>query len=217
MTGKRHTGYILIMLLIVIVIGLLIYYMDIMWIGGDTRLIRKAPPDQNQPWKYENLIRGPNQPVKSVTKSASASSKPVINKPLELKGEVATKNAKRGQITFTIQPDGTIDGNWQCQYSYTHAAYVISAVFKGNTDVTQTFSGDPSKLFLIAMGDFDQKATNLESGAETQTKGTVYFRGWLNSDFTASGTISITTDKKWHADYNWRAAPQSLSNNNLNL
>ena len=205
MANKNRNGYVLIMLLVVIAIGLMIYYADMMWMGGGQSVKPEKPEDQ--PWAKENLIRDSNHPAKAAKKTAADSTKPVISKPLALKGEVASKDAKRGQVVFTIQPDGTLSGNWQCQYSYTHAAYVITATFKGNTDATQNLSDDASKLYLVARGDFDQKETNLESGEITQTKGTVYFSGWLGSDLAASGTLSITTNKKWHADYTWTAKP----------
>jgi hypothetical protein len=68
-------------------------------------------------------------------------------------------------------------------------------------------SDDTSKLYLIAKGDFVQNETNLESGEITETKGTAYFSGWLGTNLAASGTLSITTNKKWHADYLWTAKP----------
>jgi hypothetical protein len=203
---KRHNGYILVLLLVVIAIGLMIYYMDIMWMGGDGQMIKRRPPDQNLPWKYENLIRNPNQPH-IASKPIANSTKPAITRPLELEGEVQTNGQQRGQVSFAIEPDGTISGKWDCRYSYTHASYVITAEFNGNTDTAQNAPDDFSKLFLIAKGDYLQKATNLESGEVTETKGTVYVSGWLGVDFSASGKLSITTDKKWHADYNWTARP----------
>jgi hypothetical protein len=206
MANKNKNGYVMIMLLVVIAIGLMIYYADMMWMGGGQPVKQEKP--EEQPWANEALIKDPNRvarPKQSV--AVVNSTKPVITKPLVLKGEVAAKDAKRGEVTFTIQPDGTLSGNWQCQYSYTHAAYVITATFKGNTDATQNAPDDTSKLYLIAKGDFVQKATNLESGEITETKGVAYFGGWIGSNFAASGTLSITTNKKWHADYTWTAKP----------
>jgi hypothetical protein len=60
---------------------------------------------------------------------------------------------------------------------------------------------------MIARGSYEQKTTNLESGEVTETKGIIYFSGWLSTDMSATGTISMTTDKKWHVDYNWSAKP----------
>jgi hypothetical protein len=194
------------MLLVVIVIGLLIYYIDIMGITGG-RIGPKPEKPEDQPWAKENLLRDSdsNKPAASPAKTPQASTKPVIGKPLMLTGEVASKDANRGQVSFTIQPDGTIAGNWQCQYSYTHAAYVITAAFKGNTDATQNDPADSSRLFLIAKGDYLQKATNLDSGEITETKGTLYISGWLTKDLAASGKLSLTDDKRWHVDYTWTA------------
>ena len=196
----------MIMLLVVIAIGLIIYYVDIIGITGGNRMIQKQERPEDQPWANEALIKDPNHPVRAAKKSATDSTKPIIAKPLALKGAVASKDAQRGQVVFTIGTDGTIGGNWHCQYSYTHSDYEITATFKGNTDTTQNTPDDASKLYLVAKGDFLQKATNLESGEITETKGTAYFSGWLGSRCAASGTLSITTDKKWHADYNWAAA-----------
>ena len=201
MANKNKNGYVMIMLLVVIAIGMMIYYADMMWIGGGQTVKQEKP--QDQPWANESLIKDPNHPAKAAKKSAANSTKPIISKPLALKGNVTSKDAQRGQVVFAIQPDGMLSGDWHCRYSYTHAAYVITAVFKGNTDTTQTAPDDTSKLYLIAKGDFTQKETNLESGEITETKGTVYFSGWLGSDLAASGTLAITTDKKWHADYTW--------------
>jgi hypothetical protein len=207
MTHKKQHGSALLMLLVVIAIGLIIYYVDISWMGGGNRMIPKQEKPEDQPWAKENLIRDANHPAKATKKPAANSTKPVITKPLELKGVVAAKDAQRGHVVFTIQPDGTISGTWQCQYSYTHAAYVIAATFAGNTDTTQNAPDDASKLYLIAKGDFVQKETNLESGEITETKGTAYVSGWLGTNLAAAGTLSITTNKKWHADYTWTTKP----------
>ena len=193
----------MIMLLVVIAIGMMIYYADMMWIGGGQTVKQEKP--QDQPWANESLIKDPNHPASAAKKPVVNSTKPIIAKPLALKGAVASKDAQRGQVVFAIQPDGTLSGSWQCQYSYTHAAYVITATFKGNTDVMQNAPDDASKLYLVAKGDFTQKETNLESCEITETKGIAYFNGWLGSNLTASGTLSITTNKKWHADYTWTA------------
>jgi hypothetical protein len=203
MANKNKNGYVLIMLLVVIAIGMMIYYADMMWIGGGQTVKQEKP--EEQPWKDESLINDPNHPARAAKKPAVNSTKPIISTPLALKGAVASKDADRGQVVFIIQPNGTIDGNWQCQYSYTHSAYEIAAMFKGNTDTTQNAPDDVSKLYLVAKGEFVQKATNLDSGEVTETTGTAYFSGWLGSNLTASGTLSITTNKKWHADYTWTA------------
>jgi hypothetical protein len=207
MVKGKPNGYVMIMLLVVIAIGLIIYYVDIVGITGGNRMVQKQEKPEDQPWANESLIKDPNHPVKLPKKPAENSTKPIITRPLELKGAVASKDAKRGQVVFAIQPNGTISGDWQCRYSYTNAAYEITATFAGNTDATQNAPDDASKLYLIAKGDFVQKETNLESGEITETKGTVYFSGWLGTDMAASGTLSITTNKKWHADYNWAAKP----------
>jgi hypothetical protein len=206
MTRRKQDGYILIMLLVVIAIGLTIYYMDIMWMSTDGRMLRNPQPqDQNQPWDKEALIRGPNQPAAPIPED---SNKPRITNTLNLAGPVEMKKELRGNVNLTITPEGSISGSWQCSYSYTHAAYEITAEFGGNTDAFHNASGDLSKLLLVAKGHFTQKATNLDSGEVTESEGLVYLNGWLNRDFTASGTLSTTTDKKWHADYIFSAATQ---------
>lgn len=207
MKTKRHNGFVaggaILMLLIVIAIGIMIYYMDIMWMGGDGQMFRNQQvQDENQPWKNESLIKGPNQSITMVPKNSNT---PIISSSLVLSGPVSMKDQERGKINFTINPDGIIRGNWQCRYSYTHAAYEITADFTGNTDPTQNASGDASKMLLVAKGTFTQKTTNLDSGEITQSKGTVYVNGWLSHDFKLSGTLSTTTDKKWHADYEFLA------------
>jgi hypothetical protein len=206
MTQIKKHGSVLIMLLVVIAIGLILYYVDIVGITGGNRMIQKQEKPEDQPWAKEALIKDPNHPAKAAKKPAANPAKPVISKTLALKGEVTTKGTQRGQVIFTIQPDGTLSGSWECQYSYTHAAYVIMATFRGNTDTTQDAPDDASKLCLVAKGDFTQKETNLDSGEIAETKGTAYLGGWLGSDMTASGVISITTNKKWHADYTWIAS-----------
>lgn len=205
MANKKHNGYVIIMLLVVIAIGLLIYFMDIMAISGGDKLLKTEKPEKKV-WDNEALIKDQNHPIRA-PKPAANSPKPVISKPLALKADVTSAGAKRGQIVFTIQPDSTLAGEWQCQYSYPHAAYVMTASFKGNTDIKQTFPGNPAKLYFIASGEYSQKATNLENGEITDDKGTVYVEGWLNTDFSASGKLSITTNKRWHADYTWQTEP----------
>jgi hypothetical protein len=96
------------MLLVVIAIGFMIYFIDIMAISGNS-MMPKAERPEEQPWQHEDLIRDPNQPTK-INKSKAAASKPVISKFEELNCLVTAENSDRGRIAITIEPDGTLAG-----------------------------------------------------------------------------------------------------------
>ena len=60
---------------------------------------------------------------------------------------------------------------------------------------------DESKLYFITKGTYKQTAYNAKTGTKTLDEGLVYVTGWLNTDYSVSGLITITTDKTWSATY----------------
>lgn len=217
---NKRGGYVLIALLVVIAIGLMIYYADIgMLGGGGPRASKDREKPEDKPWAKEDRIKNSDQqPLASSTKE----SKPFIKKAAKAKelskikiqtaytlsGPVLSdKQEKRGTIQISIDPNGNFTGTWNCAYSYTHASYKVKADFKGNSDPEQKSDENWSKLYIVSRGNYTQLSTNLDSGNQSQSKGIVYVNGWINEDKTASGKLSITNDKNWHVDYQWQAVP----------
>jgi hypothetical protein len=88
--------------------------------------------------------------------------------------------------------------------------YSYSADFRGNIDVDVTCEADgerdKSQLYFITKGAYVQKSAHVEAKEVTSEGGTIYATGYVAQDGSAKGEITITTDRKWSAVYDWEAA-----------
>jgi hypothetical protein len=111
----------------------------------------------------------------------------------------------RGTATLEFAVSGEVSGTWRCEYSHEDRDYTFDAAFAGNIDASNTYSEqgvvDESRLYFITKGAYRQTAYNVEAGTKTLDEGLVYVTGWLNTDHSANGLITITTDKTWSAVY----------------
>ena len=201
----RRRGYAaILMMLIVVAIGFVIYYLQFSALGGlGPKGYREKPEDQ--PWAHESSLKDPNNPGRRLSKKPVVSSVK-ITEPLTIDALVTSSGADRGPVTFTFQKNGDLKGTWKCQYSYTHASYLIEATFTGNTDPTVVDTGadgqpGTTRLYFFARGTYTQQETNLDSALKTTAKGTVYVNGYLTADKKTTGKISLTSNKNSHVDY----------------
>ena len=165
----------------------------------------KPITDINRPWlecekilESDRLISLPEPP------------KPQLSKPIQIATDVMREEDPRGKVTLEFATSGEVSGNWNCSYSHEQRQYSYTADFKGNIDIEDTYvdqngKADKSQLFFITKGTFIKTIVNQSSGISSQTEGDVYVTGWLGSDYSAHGRITITTDETWSAVYTWNA------------
>jgi hypothetical protein len=177
----------------------------------DMRAIFRPPgqkarkPGEVLPWQEENRLVGPNKFVQ-----LPAPPKPTLEKERRISAIVVREGDERGQIEMAIGPDGTITGTWTCEYTQNSVLRKMYAAFKGNIDITKNFQDtdgeNPSFLYLYTKGDYSENATNQKTHDFSSSEGgLVYVTGWLRPDGIAFGTLTITNDKKWHAEYEWKS------------
>ena len=89
---KTRSGYaLLLMLLMVVAIGMLLYYMDLSWMGGGLSLL--APEQQGpKPWDEVNK---PPQAKRKFVSGALAALRPAITRKLTLEGPVLSDGRDR--------------------------------------------------------------------------------------------------------------------------
>ena len=145
-------GFILLALLIVIAIGLLIYFAQISTFQG-VEPSQESSPDM--PWFSEDSLQQTKLP---------APPKPIIEQSFAISGEVFSDGNPRGTVTLIFDPNGSVKGKWLTKYSYPPNEYDLSANFSGRVDPDKTFKtekgDDPSLLYVFTKGNYAQTAFN---------------------------------------------------------
>jgi hypothetical protein len=197
--GKSRNGFVLLAIVIAIAILLLLYMADISSFLNKTNSSSERSPDL--PWFEENRLQQTKLP---------APPQPVINEPLTLTGDVFSDKQSRGKITLNLETDGSATGSWDTEYSYPPNKYLITAKFAGRVDPTKVFTRekttDSSLLYIFTKGTYNQTMTNIESNIESVTKGVIYATAWLDPNYSATGTITMTSDQTWHISYSFAAS-----------
>jgi len=207
----NRRGFALLMLLIVLVIGILIYYFALSPVDRKTAREQRKSPDKYpwvEEWRIKNRKGGDTREQPSLEEQAK------IMGILEYSVNVKEERNDRGLISLMISPDGTVEGGWVAEYdtlsprmNYT----VVNAGFKGNTDPSKIYSDaegeDKSKLFFITKGNFLILETNFDNGKVKNVIGNIYVTGWINPDYSATGKITITSDKKSLQAFHWQGEP----------
>ena len=195
---NRPAFVVLLMLLVIVVVGTLI------WLDPSA-LFNRSDPDL--PWNEEFRLLKPGQQAKHTP----SPEQPNITRILLFKADVEQQQEPRGQIELVIQPDGTVEGGWAAEYNPSPKInyLVMGADFKGNIDPSNIYTDedgeDRSKLYFITKGKFIILETRLQSGKVRSVKGRIYVRGWVDTDYTATGEITITSDKRSFQTFSWQA------------
>ena len=193
----------LLAVLVAVAILMLLYFIDIKAIFGP-KLRTKSEKPTVRPWLEEQRIAGDDVLIKM-----PKAPKPVIDQDFTVTGQVISDDSDRGEINISFNTAGEVSGDWFCEYSVESRDYTFEADFAGNIDITKTYSDkkdkDKSKLYFITKGSYTQTIYNSQTGNQTQEKGTIYTTGWLDNNYTATGVITITTDKSWSASYDFQA------------
>ena len=185
------------MVLIVVLAGILLVYDPFAFFGsrgGDL------------PWNQldQIVMRGKTVP-------APSTEQPSITKMLSFRADAMLEDEERGKMRMVIRPDGRIEGNWGAEYEPEAGIHyqVVKSRFRGNIDPSRIYKDeygkDPSLLYFITHGKLMIMKTNSETRVMRMVKGHIYVRGWLDSEYNATGEIIITSDRKSYKSFSWEA------------
>jgi len=202
----ERTGSVLLLgLLILLIVGMMYWYKKM---HGPVYQIGKGKSDIAVPWRQWHDIHVRTQ--KGHPPGLPGEHQPQISQALHMAARPNEDTQQRGQLVFTILPDGTVEGQWTGQFNISkYVDYqVMGCQFKGLVDPEQVYSDergeDPSKLFFLAKGPFVILETNDDNGKVRNLSGHIYVRGWLGLDKLVEGEIILTTDEKNFFLYTWK-------------
>jgi hypothetical protein len=165
--------------------------------------------DPALPWNEINRIlpEGPNTVV------VPSADQPRLTQVLRYKTEAEYDGNECGTLNILIYPDGIVKGVWNGEYDMPGGGHylIMAASFAGNIDPSKIFiengARDPSKLYFITAGSYTMTKTQLSIGQNRSPCGAIYVRGWLDSEFTITGELIITEDKRSFDTFHWMALP----------
>lgn len=202
-TDTKHKGYAILIVLIAVAIMLIIsgIQMRTLFVGNGPK---PSTGIERWPWQLEDLLAGEGETIK-----LPRPPKPQFAEALDVVGQVTRDGDERGTVNIHFDTDGRVQAAWKSAYTHNEQTISISAELKGNINVKQTYEDedgkDKSRLFLIAKGPY-LKQTQDPSVPVSDEKGTAWLIGWLRPDHSAEGHLTLTTDEKWSAVYDWATA-----------
>jgi hypothetical protein len=212
---RKRNGYAAMLgFLIVIAIGMLIYFLEMNAIFGPSRsyLSRPATPEDH-PWQMEDLLVPENQIIPVPKKG-----QPELLEPVNLTASVQRNHAPRGSVNIAFGKDCRIVADWSSDYEYDKKTFQIQTQMKGNVVPSRVYcdankNEDKTRLFFIAKGPYTQTTHQADTPPRTE-QGTAYILGWLRPDNTAEGAITITTDQSWSAVYPFQSIIKKPASSN---
>ncbi len=205
----RNGGFIILGMVVVVAILLILYMMQVstFFQGSAGGLSRRD--NREKPWHVEDRILGKETIIKMPKPP-----KPEIEDAFVLKANVTLQQDKRGVMRLDFADNGEVTGLWKCVYTHKDRRYSYNAAFAGNIDVDVMYSDDDgedeSQLYFIAKGSYTQIIYMESTNTRTTVKGTVYVTGFLKGDYSASGLLTVTTDREWFADYEWQSLRKDM-------
>lgn len=202
---NKNKGFAAILgLLVVLVIAMMIYFLDIKAIFGPSQqYVSRPTQEEDRPWLMETMLVAADKTVPPPHRG-----QPELLKIINLQGSVQRNNAPRGRIALTFSRDCRILADWSTQYNDEKKTHSIHSLMKGNIVPDKAYSddngSDPSRLYFYAKGAYTQTTQSSDNTSQTEN-GVAYIMGWLRPDYTAEGTITITTDQSWSALYPFSA------------
>ena len=192
----------MLVVLIAIAIVMMLYYVSFNTIFSPS--LNRGKAATSRPWLDEERILGADKII-----AMPEPPRPTITEPINLVVAVTRNDAERGTMTLDFYADGTVKGNWRCSYSHDEQDYAYDSEFAGNIDVDVAYvsedgQNDKSLLYFITKGRYSQQSTSTATQKQTQQDGEIYVTGYLAPDHSATGLITITTDRKWSVTYDWK-------------
>jgi hypothetical protein len=198
-------------LLIVLVIGMMIYFLDMKAIFGPGHSYTKHKDDpKDHPWDLENLLIEDNQTIPVPRKG-----QPELLEPVNITASVHRSDAPRGSVNIAFAKDCRIIADWSSNYEYDKKTYQLQTQMKGNVVPSRVYcdankNEDKTRLFFIGKGPYTQ-TTQFANAPPRTEQGTAYITGWLSPDHTVQGAVTITTDQTWSAVYDFQTIAEKSS------
>ncbi len=199
---NRHDqpGSALLALLLAIVIMMALYFIDIKMIFRPTG--KSGRSGEVLPWNEEERIVAKDKAIE-----LPKPPKPALDRFESFATKVMREGQERGTLDIRVFEDGRVAGSWNCEFTQDNREATFQADFKGNIDIDKTYQNEtekePSWLYFITKGKYIETIYNTKTTQGGVNGGTVYVTGWLKPNGNASGTLTITTDKKWSGAYEW--------------
>jgi hypothetical protein len=169
-------------------------------------------PDTSQdlmPWQEWSIREESKKPVPPISDK-----QPKITTSLRYDANVeltATKEP-RGEVDFIITQDGEVFGAWSGTYYNQQKDNfdVQNGKFKGKVYPARIYQDekgqDQSKLYFLAKGKFMIHHIVAKDNSYKIYSGELYVSGWLNTDFSIAGDITITSDRKYSEIFHWQVS-----------
>lgn len=148
------------------------------------------------PWNEESRIL----PAGSIPSRHPTLDQPKLSEVLHYKTSLVSDGSPCGNLNFCITPEGIVKGIWSGEYDTSEDVHctILAASFSGNIDPAKScIEGNhhnSSKLYYITKG----AITMLKTGTfgNRSFSGQIYFRGWLDPNYSAAGELFVTQNKK---------------------
>jgi hypothetical protein len=195
-------------LLALIIIGLLVL---VVFLGQRYMKATAKDPDlcyDLKPWKEWRLREASEKPIPEIS-----AEQPALTEGLKYDTNLKNKEGgePRGELVVFIGPEGSVSGNWSGTYHKgRERSFQIMGgefggrVFPGKIYHNETNEEDPTKLYLMAAGEFLVQESDSEKGRVVNSMGQIYVQGWLDGEYVLSGEVTITSDEKYFETFTWR-------------
>lgn len=218
MLRSHRSGFVLLLFLIIIAIGIIIYFVGFDTTSGSLPASENpASSHEVMPWEHEESLLTSGE----VPNARPYEDQPSIENGIYIEATVEQSNTIRDFIV-RINPDGTVQGRWNADYNKGNNPrmnYVMSAEFEGNIDPTVIFfdenGDDPTKLFMIAKGDIHILETNFDNGKVQNSLQDIWISGWVDKDKKAKGRMLLITGRQTYQTFNWKASQSSKKRRGL--
>ena len=209
--NQNKPGYALLLsLLIVVVIGMIIYYIQM---AGPAYEIGGEKAKETPPWRLWDKFK---YNIDKNGIAAPSAQQPKFDKPRILESPVKHLDHDRGNIQIFLNQDGTVAGSWGGQFNISSDVdyQVMGCNFQGYIDPSKLYVDsekieDPTKLYFLTHGSFTILETNSKNGKVRSVGGDVYVTGWISADYSATGDVVLTSDKKYFYHYTWQGMAQA--------
>jgi len=155
-------------------------------------------------WKFrEALNRPPEQPT---------AEQPALSELLRYNTNLDFQGEPRGELELWLRADGGVSGAWLGQYYKKPKINfdIMNAAFEGRVYPRKIYrddggAEDPSRLYFIAHGEFLLAESDFDKGSLYHRGGEIFVRGWIDPDYGASGTVTVTSNRKDFERFQWKA------------
>ena len=161
-----------------------------------------------KPWKEWRLREASEKPIPEIS-----AEQPALTEVLKFDTNLKDKESgePRGELAVYIGTDGGVSGSWGgTYYKGRKRSFQIMGgefggrVFPGKIYRDEAEEEDPTKLYLMAAGEFWVQESDSEKGKLVNSMGQIYVQGWLDGEYVLSGEVTITSDEKYFETFTWK-------------